>query len=159
MRSLSLILAALVASSASYYTANVIVVNLLNTTLVFHGCSTSANGTLPVHPDSVLAQQTTRLFINTSESFEDVSGYCWWEAAGYGLCDPNIPPKPVTSCPYIGWQRTVIVGQEDISWEAETPGHVGIGDVTITKRVGHQSKIYCFCDPSDTDCQKTCVDL
>ena len=71
--------------------------------------------------------QTTRFFINTTETAEDVSGYCWWEASGYGLCDPHLPPKPVTSCPYIGWQRTVIVGQEDISWETETPGHVGIG--------------------------------
>jgi hypothetical protein len=51
----------------------------------------------------------------------------WWKAQGVGICDPNRPPAPVTSCPYIGWQRQVVVGQETIDWETETPGHVGIG--------------------------------
>ena len=50
-------------------------------------------------------------------------------------CDPTPPPAPVRSCPYIGWQRTVVAGEEDIDWEVETPGHIGIGDVSITKRV------------------------
>ena len=59
MSLLSILTLAFVAHATAYYTANVIVVNLLNTTLVFHGCSTSTNGTLPVHPDSVLAQQVS----------------------------------------------------------------------------------------------------
>ena len=48
------VLLLLVASAHSYYTANVFVLNLLNETLIFKGCATSVNNTLPVQPESIL---------------------------------------------------------------------------------------------------------
>ncbi|EGD78099.1 hypothetical protein PTSG_08977 [Salpingoeca rosetta] len=143
------------APSSGYYTANVFFVNLLNETLSFGGCS-GTNGTLPVTPQSIIPGQATRIFINTTEKMEDVSGICWWSMRSKVACDPNPPPSPATSCPFITWQRTIVVGQEDIDWEIETPGHYGIGDVTLTKRIGHQSKQYCICMPTESDCQSVC---
>ncbi|EDQ86671.1 uncharacterized protein MONBRDRAFT_10775 [Monosiga brevicollis MX1] len=150
----------LVATAQAYFTANIFVVNLLNDTMEFMDCAVSVNGTLPITPDSILPQKVTRFYVNTTESREDVAGYCWWHAPRYGICDPLFLPAPVRSCPYIGWQRTVIAGQEDIDFEVKTPGYMGIGDLTITKRIGHLSKIYCFCDPDVyPDCQQACADL
>eukprot|EP00052_Salpingoeca_macrocollata_P035271 m.14108 g.14108 ORF g.14108 m.14108 type:complete len:168 (+) comp7756_c0_seq2:77-580(+) len=143
------------------FTANVIVYNLLNSsTLVFDKCVASPNITLPVQPHSVAPQQVARFFVDTQQVLEDVSGFCWWHIEGSSVkCDPDAPPKPVTSCPWIGWQRVVVAGQESIDWECETPGHFGIGDVSITKRLGHESKQYCICEPSEPNCQKTCAEI
>eukprot|EP00055_Hartaetosiga_balthica_P015254 m.88820 g.88820 ORF g.88820 m.88820 type:complete len:181 (+) comp8816_c5_seq1:1323-1865(+) len=149
-----------VAPVKGYYTANVIVYNLLNTTLQYGGCYASVNGTIPVKPSNIEPQQVGRLFITTTQNWEDVSGVCWWKTAGAPPCDPNKPPAPATSCPYIAWQRVVVAGQEDIQWDIETPGHFGIGDVSITKRVGHQSKQYCICSADDEqNCQSMCADI
>eukprot|EP00049_Salpingoeca_infusionum_P018088 m.355710 g.355710 ORF g.355710 m.355710 type:complete len:219 (+) comp17311_c0_seq1:103-759(+) len=153
------VLACITSLATADYTANVIVYNLTPTPLQFLGCSTSVNNTLPIQPKSIDPNEVGRLFINTSAKWEDVNGACWWSIAGQPCKNPA-PPAPATSCPYVGWQRTVVVGQEDIDWTFVTPGEYGIGDVTITKRVGHQSKQYCVCTPANqADCQKACADL
>ncbi len=64
----------------------------------------------------------------------------------------------VVTTRYVQWDRYIVAGEEDISFTFETPGHYGIGDVTLTKRIGHTSKQYCVCDPS-TDCQAACADI
>ena len=125
---------ALVMPTEGYYTANVFFVNLSNKTLSFGGCQ-ATNGTLVAKPQSIDPQQASRIFVNTTTGLEDVSGICWWSLPGSPACDPTPPPAPATSCPFITWQRTIVVGQESITWEIETPGHFGIGDVTLTKRV------------------------
>ena len=113
-------------------------------------------------PTSVKPGQVTRFFIDTLQFAEDVTGVCWFHLAHAHkvACDPNPPPSPATSCPYISWARTIVLGQEDITWQMETPGHFEIGDVTVTKRLGHQSKFYCICEPADKNtCQKTCAQI
>ena len=35
----------------------------------------------------------------------------------------------------------------------------GIGSVSITKRSGHASKIYCVCEDNGENCQKLCADI
>ena len=91
---------------------------------------------------------------------EDVTGICWFRIARSKVtCDPDKPPAPATSCPWISWTRTIVLGQEEIVWSIETPGHFGIGDVTVTKRISHQSKFYCSCSPDEENCQKTCADI
>eukprot|EP01147_Barroeca_monosierra_P007890 gene7890-9998_t len=148
------LLLGVVAQSDAYYTANVFLVNLVNETLTFGGCNGTA-GTIVIQPQSIPSNQVTRFFINTTEAFEDVSGICWWSLPSHIPCDPTPPPHPAKSCPFITWQRIVVVGQEDIDWEIETPGHYGIGDVTLTKQIGHQSKQYCICSPEVANCQKS----
>ena len=91
-------------------------------------------------------------------------GFCWWSIPGAPKdkeCEPHKLPGPVTTCPWIGWDREFIpiTGTETITWDFETPGRFGIGDVTVTKKPGHASKIYCVCDPSIENCQKTCAEI
>ena len=147
------VLASLSSPIAALYTADVLFINLLHEEMVsahsihnvvfgkrtahpltlckqttpqaFGGCYTNHTGTIQTMPTSIPAQQVTRLFINTTTFAEDVGGYCWWSFKSSSKCDPHAPPKPVKSCPYIGWKRVVVLGQESISWEFETPGHFG----------------------------------
>ena len=49
--------------------------------------------------------------------------------------------------PWIGWDREFIpiTGTETITWQMETPGHVGIGDVGLTKRVRRNKLLPSVC--------------
>lgn len=90
-------------------------------------------------------------------------GFCWWSIPGVHdrECRPSKLPGPVTTCPWIGWDREFIpiTGTETITWDFETPGDYGIGDVSVTKRAGHASKIYCVCEDNGANCQKQCADI
>jgi len=57
----------------------------------------------------------------------------------------SLPPAPHT-------------GTDTITWNIETPGSFGIGSVTLTKREGHASRVYCICD-DEQSCQKQCADI
>ncbi len=114
---------------------------------------------LPIPPTDIAPQQVTRFYINTTTTLEDVSGFCWWSMRNAPACSPDPPPAPVTSCPWIGWQRVVVAGEEDIEWDCETPGDYGIGSITLTKKIGHQALQYCFCVPEEKNCHAVCRDL
>lgn len=75
-------------------------------------------------------------------------------------CKKSDLPGPVTSCPWIAWDRVItpITGTEEITWEFETPGQIGIGDVGLTKRIGHASRAYCICEPG-VNCQQECAQV
>lgn len=51
--SLLVALVALAATANAYYTANVFIVNLSGEEMIFGGCATSVNNTLPVAPQSI----------------------------------------------------------------------------------------------------------
>jgi len=145
-------------------TADVIIFNLLDKEMDFVNCQTNESGTIGVFPRTIPPQQVGRFFINTTRIAQTVSGDCWWSIPG-ATNDCKRLPSGVGTCPWIHWDKTAFcVGTtctENIEWDVETPGEFGIGDVTITKRLNHQSKQYCICPPETNlnDCQKRCVEL
>jgi hypothetical protein len=74
-----------------------------------------------------------------------------------------VPPRPRFKLETRRWTRTIKHTQETLEWEFETPGSLGIGEVTINlaKPNGHQSKVFCICEWNngtkvDKDCQDAC---
>ena len=50
-------------------------------------------------------------------------GFCWWNIPGVfdKDCTKSKLPGPVTTCPWVGWNRVFspITGTESISWNFE----------------------------------------
>eukprot|EP00729_Bicosta_minor_P005347 gene5347-34081_t len=159
------------AQTEARWTGNVMVVNLMqNYSLEFLHCNASGKGgdatsTIKTFPQKeIKAGEVGRFYMDTGGIDWSFQGFCWWSIPGAPKdkeCEPHKLPGPVTTCPWIGWDREFIpiTGTETITRDFETPGRFGIGDVTVTKKPGHASKIYCVCDPSIENCQKTCAEI
>eukprot|EP00035_Acanthoeca_spectabilis_P019659 m.429150 g.429150 ORF g.429150 m.429150 type:complete len:172 (+) comp16965_c0_seq1:91-606(+) len=165
---LALTVATLAATAEARWTGNVLVYNLLqNRTLEWVGANATgkqgdATSTIIVKPFKVTEPQgIARFYVDTGKINWDYEGFVWFRIPGYvDDCKKSDLPGPVTSCPWIAWDRVItpITGTEEITWEFETPGQIGIGDVGLTKRIGHASRAYCICEPG-VNCQQECAEI
>jgi hypothetical protein len=168
MKAVVAVALALVTPVSARWTGNVLIYNLLaNRTIEWMGANaTGKNGdateTIIVKPmRSSPPQGVQRFYVDTGGINWDYSGFVWFNIPGYvDDCKKSDLPGPVKSCPWIAWDRVItpITGTEEITWECETPGSIGIGEVIMGKRVGHASKAYCFCEPG-VNCQQECAQI